>query len=115
MPETLTFEQLPGAVCQINNKTDRIEKMVSELFEKLNNSQSQTQDELFTIDEASEFLNLKNPTIYSLVSRGELPVMKRSKRLYFSKLELINYLKQGRNKTNSEVESEAKHFLNKKR
>lgn len=73
---------------------------------------SEFEEEIFNIDEAAEFLNLKNPTIYSLVSRGELPVMKRSKRLYFSKLELINYLKQGRNKTNSEIESEAKHFLN---
>lgn len=54
-----------------------------------------TQDVLMTIQEAAEFLHLTVPTIYSKVSRGELPVKKRSKRLYFSKLELIDYLNEG--------------------
>lgn len=71
-------------------------------------------DQLFTIDQAAEFLSITKPTVYSLVSRGDLPVMKRSKRLYFSKDELTNYLKQGRKKTNSEIEAEAVHLLNRK-
>jgi excisionase family DNA binding protein len=79
------------------------------------NQSSEAKDEILTIDQAAGFLNLTKPTIYSLVSRNELPVMKRSKRLYFSKQELINYLKQGRNKTNKEIEAEAKHFLNRKK
>ncbi len=73
-------------------------------------------DQLLTIEQTAEFLNLTKPTIYSLVSRNEIPFMKRSKRLYFSRVELINYLKQGRKKTNSEVEAEAQlYLLNRKR
>jgi len=68
-------------------------------------------DQLLTIQEAAEFLKLKVPTIYSKVSKGELPVMKRSKRLYFSRTELLNYLKDGRKKTNAEIEQEAKAYL----
>ena len=52
--------------------------------------------------------------IYGLISKGELPVMKRSKRCYFSKIELINYLKQGRKKTVAETASEADTYLKKK-
>lgn len=63
-------------------------------------------DKLLTIQEASEFISLSVPTIYSKVSKGELPVMKRSKRLYFSRSELIEYIRQGRRKTTSEIESE---------
>jgi hypothetical protein len=37
--------------------------------------------------------------------------MKRSKRCYFSKTELINYLKQGRKKTMSEIAIETDEFL----
>jgi len=63
------------------------------------------------IREAAEFLDLTVPTIYSKVSNGELPFMKRTKRLYFSRRELIDYLKVGRKKSHSETEAEADQFL----
>lgn len=73
-------------------------------------------EQLLTIQEAAEFLRLTVPTMYSKVSKGELPVMKRGKRLYFSRTELLDYLKAGRKKTNTEIEKEAKaYLLNKKR
>jgi len=55
--------------------------------------------------------------MYSKVSKGELPVMKRSKRLYFSSIELLKYIKDGRKKSNTEIEAEAEAYLsnNKKR
>jgi len=77
---------------------------------------SELSEQLFTIQQAADFLSLAVPTIYSMVSRGELPYMKRSKRLYFSRLELINYLKAGRKKTNAETIAEAGQYLiNKKK
>lgn len=68
-------------------------------------------EQLLTVQETAQFLNLTVPTIYSKVSKGELPVMKRSKRLYFSSTELMEYLKQGRKKSNAEIEQEAKAYL----
>ena len=59
-------------------------------------------DELLTVQDTAKFLRLSVATIYGLIHKGELPVMKRSKRCYFSKKELIDYLRQGRRKTNSE-------------
>lgn len=74
------------------------------------------QDQLFTIQEASEFLSLTVATLYSKVSKSQIPVMKRGKRLYFSRTELLDYLKQGRKKTTTEIETEAvQYLLNKKR
>jgi excisionase family DNA binding protein len=71
-------------------------------------------EQLLTIQEAAEFLSLTVPTMYSKCSKGELPVMKRSKRLYFSRTELLDYLKDGRKKSNAEIEQEAKAYLKKK-
>lgn len=68
-------------------------------------------EKLLTIQEAAEFLSLTVPTMYSKVSKGELPVMKRAKRLYFSRTELLDYLKQGRKKTNAEIEAGANDYL----
>jgi hypothetical protein len=39
--------------------------------------------------------------------------MKRGKRLYFSKLELLEYLKGGRKKSVAEIEAEADALLSK--
>ena len=68
-------------------------------------------DKLLTIQQAAEFLNLAVPTLYSKVSKGELPVMKRSKRLYFSRIQLMDYIKEGRKKTLAEIASEADQYL----
>ena len=73
------------------------------------------QDELLTVPDTAKFLSLSVPTIYGLISKGELPVMKRSKRCYFSKVELINYLKQGRKKTLAETASEADQYIQSKK
>lgn len=69
------------------------------------------------IQDAAQFLGLTVPTIYSKVSKGEVPVTKRGKRLYFFRSELLAYLREGRKKSNAEIEAEAESFLcnNKKR
>ena len=72
-------------------------------------------EQLLTVQEAAQFLNLTTPTIYSKVSKGELPVMKRSKRLYFSSTELMEYLKEGRKKSNTEIDKEADAYLSNNR
>lgn len=71
-------------------------------------------DELLTVQDAAKFLSLSVPTVYGLISKKELPVMKRSKRCYFSKIELINYLKQGRQKTHAEIANDVEVFTNRK-
>lgn len=81
---------------------------------KTNTDSIEQPEQFLTIQEASQFLNLTVPTIYSKVSKGELPVMKRSKRLYFSSIELMEYLKKGRKKTNVEIREEAENYLKKK-
>lgn len=61
--------------------------------------------------ETAEFLSLTATTMYGKISWGKLPVMKRGKRLYFSRAELLEYLKDVRNKTNAEIERNANVYL----
>jgi len=83
--------------------------------QKADSSQSQEGEQLLTIKQAGELLSLSVPTIYGLVSKAEIPVSKRGKRLYFSKQELTDWIKAGRKKTNSEIEETAQKFVNHKR
>ncbi len=71
-------------------------------------------EKLLTIQEAADLLNLTVPTIYSKVSKKEIPFMKRGKRLYFSRTELMAYIKAGRSKTITEIEQEAEAYLSNK-
>ena len=111
MTENLTIENLPTAVNQLYKKLENIERL---LLEKSNEPQPKS-DELLTVQDTAKFLSLSVPTIYGLIHKRELPVMKRSKRCYFSKNELLNYLKQGRKKTFAETAGEASHYINKKK
>ena len=97
-----------------------LETLIENSIKKVLSLQPQTQqaevDELLTVQDTAKFLSLSVPTIYALISKGQLPVMKRSKRCYFSKVELINYLKDGKRKTVTELETEADAYLsNRKR
>ena len=106
--ETMTFEQLPQAVATLIEKISKIEEILTEKNEQ--------KEKFLTVEEAAKFLDLTVPTVYAKVSRGELPVMKRGKRLYFSNIELVEYIKNGRKKTNEQTEKfltveEAAKFL----
>ena len=96
----------------IEAKLSGIEKLLLELKQPLSQT-DEPKDSLMTVEGAADFLSLTVPTIYSKVSKGEIPFMKQSKRLYFSRQELTNYIKKGRKKTNAEVLAEADTYLKK--
>lgn len=108
MEKIVSFDQLPTAVNLLNEKLENIERL---LLEKQDQPTTETSEQLLTIQEAARFLSLTVPTIYSKVSKGELPVMKRSKRLYFSSIQLMEYIKGGSKKSNAEIETEAEAYL----
>lgn len=96
----------------IEARLSSIENLILDLKHKPQTVKPTDQPEqLLTIQQAAEFLSLSVPTMYSKVSKGELPVMKQSKRLYFSRTELMQYLKDGRKKSNADIEQEAKAYL----
>lgn len=105
--EQITFEQLPKAVAQLYNKLDRIERLLIKAQEQT----TPEAEKFLTVHQAAAFLDLAVPTIYSMVSEARIPVNKQGKRLYFSKLELEDWIKTGRKKTISEIEGEADTLL----
>ena len=107
--ENLTFEQLPTAVTMLTEKVSELTRLITQ--QQAQTSTKEQPEKLLTIQQAAEYLSLSVPTIYSKVSKGELPVMKRSKRLYFSQVELLDYLKHGRRKSIAELEQEAEEGL----
>lgn len=56
-------------------------------------SQQKEQDEFFTIEEASRYLKIPVTTLYDYTSNKRIPFHKKGKKLHFSKLELIVWMK----------------------
>lgn len=110
MAEKLTFDSLPKAINELIEEVGELKRLIQKKQIPTENSEP---EQLLTVQQAADFLNLTVPTIYSKVSKGELPVMKRSKRLYFSRTELMDYLKLGRKKTQTEIEQAANKYLSK--
>jgi excisionase family DNA binding protein len=93
-----TFEQIPIMMNKLSRRIDDLEKLIKAL--KL---PEHCPEEILDVKQASELLRLAIPTIYSKVSRNEIPVNKQGKKLYFSKSELLDWIRTGRNKTNAEI------------
>ena len=104
---SLTFDRLPEAVTMLISEVSEIKQL---LIEQKPLPPEQP-EQFLTIQEASEFLNLTVSTLYVKVHKRQIPVMKRGKRLYFSRTELMEYIKAGRKKTNAEIELEAEAYL----
>src|ERR1044072_2525173 len=102
----VTFNNLPEAVTQLCNEVSEIKRLLLQTTRE----QEPEADQLLTIKQAAEFLNLSVPTLYGYVHRSEIPVSKKSKRLYFSKQELTEWVKSGRKKTVAEIAAEADNY-----
>lgn len=109
--QNLTFNELPLAVSVLTKEVSEIKNL---LLQRQDTPCEEQQENLLTAKEAAKFLDLSVATIYSKVSRGELPVMKRGNRLYFSDIELLDYLKNGRKITYDEADAAAESYFAKK-
>lgn len=78
-------------------------------------SNKESPPRFLNIDEASKFINLAKATVYTLSSSGKIPVIKKSKRLYFKEDDLVQWLNKGRRKTNEEIKEDSEKYVNDRR
>jgi hypothetical protein len=88
---TVTFESLPMAVMELNNKVDRLLALQT-------NTERKEEDNLFTIEQLCDYLpeHPARQTVYGWVNYRLIPYEKHGKRLYFRKSSISNWLSNGR-------------------
>lgn len=106
----INFESLPQRVNQLHEQLTNIERLLLQ-----RGNETPEPDQLLTIQQAGQLLNLSVPTLYGYVQRAEIPVCKRGKRLYFSKQELTDWIKAGRKLTREEITDQAATKLRKRK
>ena len=97
---------------RIDKRLDYIESQIKiDSSKKMSNDKEDIDDKILNLVEVSELLGLAKSTIYSKVSRRELPHMKRGKLLYFSEKEMNDYIKGGKILSNDEIDEISKNYI----
>lgn len=92
-----TFEQIPEILKRIEGRLDRIEEIL------LNPIENDYSDDFIGTKDACKILKVTLPTLYSKVCLREIPFYKKGNRLHFSKSELIQWIKDGKKRSLSEI------------
>ncbi|RFZ91065.1 DNA-binding protein [Mucilaginibacter conchicola] len=96
--DPFNFNELPEVVRLLFEKLEQVESLVINLQPK-----NEEENELMNVQEAAQFLKISVASLYTRVSRNEIPVSKPGKRLYFNRTELIDWIRGGRKKTLTEI------------
>jgi len=100
--EPFNFNELPEVVRLLFEKIEHIE----ELLVNMKHTEDEPHEWL-TVDEAAKFLKVSVASLYTRVSRKEIPVSKPGKKLYFNKTDLMDWISAGKIKTIQEIRQEA--------
>jgi predicted DNA-binding transcriptional regulator AlpA len=102
--------QLENPFQVIMDKLNDIEAALHELRMQGKTPIEGPEADLLSITQASTLLGIAKNTIYGLSSQSKIPVIKKVKRLYFSKKELLEWLRSGRRATVDELSSAATEY-----
>lgn len=87
---TLTIEEFTELNRQI------VRQQLQEFHFFLGTPKQKPDQDIIFIEEACELTGYSKPTMYSKISRYEIPVLSRGKPLTFSKEELIQWIRDGK-------------------
>ncbi len=92
---------------------ENIKITLKEELEKIKESFSYSKDEelFYTLEQTAKILGIKKQALYGMNSRNEIPYSKRGKKCYYLKVDILNYIQEGRIKSKSEIEREAQQAL----
>lgn len=104
------------STCTIDELIHNIaNEVVLRLAPKLDSNKDFSQVEFLNAEEGAKFLKIEKRTLYNKVNLQQIASYKKNGRLYFSREELEDYIRNGKRKTLEEIQEEANHFDNKRR
>jgi excisionase family DNA binding protein len=89
---------------QVQHQLNKIESLLTSI--------KNNEVEFMDLEEASQFLKLKKPTIYQMVFKREIPFYKSTKKLLFKKNELVEWVENSKVLTLKELETRSNVLIN---
>lgn len=94
----------------IDTRLSRIENLLIEL-NALAGAHESNPEIILSVQQTADLIRLSVQTVYGYVSRNEIPYSKKGGRLYFLKSEIIEWIKEGRRMTHTEIKAQAHTYL----
>lgn len=102
-----TFDHLPAFMKNIDERLERMEELLNKTFRP-----EISDEDYISAKAASALLKFTLSTVYSKVCKREIPFYKQGNRLYFSRNELLDWIKDGRKKTLNDIDISATAIVN---
>lgn len=113
----ISIKDLPDQL-RLEIKKEDLERFLHELIDSKKGSPSQAQSdysakpkEILSVDEVAELTGLARQTIYSKVSKREIPHYKAKRKVYFKRTEILEWMLKDKRDAQSEVEIQAAQFI----
>ncbi|MBT3935565.1 MAG: helix-turn-helix domain-containing protein, partial [Bacteroidetes bacterium] len=74
-------------------------------------NESKNGSSLLNVNEASELIGYTKSTLYTKVSRNEIPYLKQGGLLRFNREDLSNWIQSGKNLTATEIDKKSTDYL----
>jgi excisionase family DNA binding protein len=101
-----SYDQIPDILKRIEERLDKMEEI---LLDRI--STEVPEIEFIGTKEACEILKISLPTLYSKVCLREIPFYKKGNRLHFLKVELLDWIKEGKMKSMRDINETGEDFL----
>lgn len=95
------FESIEHKLQSLQSQVDGLTDLLREALQS--NEQQHQSDHTDGIALAVEVTGLAKGTVYNLVAERKIPHYKRGKRIYFNRLELQNWIREGKRLTRDEL------------
>jgi len=87
----------PNPFDSLESRLSNIEKLLLDIYGGAHiKPPDNDSGSLLTVDQAASLLHLSVATIYGLIHKREISSLKRGRRVYFKKEDLLQYLEDGR-------------------
>lgn len=91
------------------------DQITENILKAINPSKTSDEDAYLSIEEVTKIIHLSKATIYGLTHQNKIPFLKKGKRLYFLKSEILQWIQTGKQESKSEIEIRANEYLSKNR
>lgn len=110
--EPTSFDTMPKAIDELRNGQNRLEELVSKLLQQ---HPPKDKEEFITLKQVCALTGYAPPTIYGLIGKNAIPHFKKGQRLFFERAAILSWIKEGKRKSNAEIEASADERLAGKR
>lgn len=87
----------------INCTLDELQELIRDAVKEVSQNTTEQKNEIFTIEEAADYLQIPKNTLYQFTHRRKIPFHKIGRSLRFKKSDLNDWIDDNRRKTHGEI------------